>query len=79
VKDEILTEIRNLWDNHKSASLGVLLGLLFGVFVLVFGFWNMIFVALCAGLGLFIGAKRDKGEDVMSKTYEYVKANWKRG
>lgn len=79
MKDEILTEIRSLWDNHKNASLGVLLGLLFSVLVLVFGFWNMVFVSVCAGVGLFIGAKRDNGEDVMTKTYEYVKANWKRG
>lgn len=79
MKDEILAEIRNLWDNHKNASLGVLLGLLFGVLTLIFGFWNIVFVVICASLGLFIGAKWDKGENVMAKTYEYVKANWKRG
>ena len=79
MKEEILLEIRSLWDNHRKASIGVLLGLIFGICTLVFGFWSMVFVALCVGVGLFIGKKLDEGENISAKLCDYIKENWKRG
>ncbi|MBQ1913782.1 MAG: DUF2273 domain-containing protein, partial [Selenomonadaceae bacterium] len=41
-------------------------GLVIGISILLFGFWNTVFVLLCGLLGLFIGIKLDKGEDFLA-------------
>jgi len=79
MKNEIELAIRDLWTNHRASTSGVVLGAVLAVLVLVFGFWNMIFVVVCACVGLFIGKKMDDGEDVLSKTWEFLKEQWKRG
>jgi uncharacterized membrane protein len=79
VKEEIESEIRDLWNNHRSSSVGVVVGVMFSVFVLAFGFWNVLFVILCASIGLYIGTKIDNGENVLTRLCDYVKEHWKRG
>lgn len=79
MKDEIELTLRNLWKNHRQSTVGVLVGAIAAILVLLFGFWNMVFVALCACLGLFIGKKLDNGEDVLSKTWEFLKEKWRNG
>lgn len=73
MKEEILSEIRNLWRNHPSSSLGVLLSFVLAVLVLIFGFWNILFVVICVGVGLYIGKKFDEGENVVANLIEYAK------
>ncbi|NLK52680.1 MAG: DUF2273 domain-containing protein [Syntrophomonadaceae bacterium] len=53
---EILLE---LWEYHAGKILGVLAGLIFGILILVFGFWRSLFVALCAIFGYLIGRRFD--------------------
>ena len=35
-------------------------GRVFGVSVLLFGFWHMLFVIFCAGVGMYIGSKIER-------------------
>ena len=79
MKNEIELTLRNLWNNHRQSTIGVLVGAVIAILVLLFGFWNMVFVAVCASLGLFIGKKLDNGEDVLSKTWEFLKEKWRNG
>lgn len=39
--------------------IGALLGLLFALLIIWLGFWRMMFVLLCVGLGYFIGHQLD--------------------
>ena len=69
--EELEKEIKDLWMNHRLAVLGVIIGVLLGFFVLVFGFFNTLFVTLCAVLGLLIGKRLDNGEDVLGKVESF--------
>ena len=51
-----------MWREHRAKTTGTILGLVVGASILVFGFFSTLFVALCMGLGLYIGMKLDKGE-----------------
>lgn len=42
---------------HKGVIIGVGLGLLVGILILTIGFFAMLFLAICAGIGAFFGTK----------------------
>ncbi|MBR3623733.1 MAG: DUF2273 domain-containing protein [Selenomonadaceae bacterium] len=76
MKEDIELELKNLWNNHRKASFGLLLGILLGAFVLTFGFFNTLFVVLCAVLGLLIGKQLDRGEDVLGKIEYFLRTKF---
>ncbi len=61
MKEEVKLLLEKAWQEHRGKLVGTSLGLLLGIFVLIFGFWHMFFVLLCGGIGLFLGIKIDKG------------------
>ncbi len=56
-----------LWRNHRGKMIGVLLGFLFGIFVVSFGFWKAVFISLCIALGFWVGRKVDNKYDFKEK------------
>ena len=60
--EELKELAKKLWEEHRMTTCGLLLGLIVGASILIFGFWNTLFVILCGGVGLNIGMKLDKGE-----------------
>ena len=59
MKENILLLLQDQWEHHRSRTVGLLLGALFGICVLLFGFWNIVFVILCAGIGMYIGLQSE--------------------
>ena len=49
--------ILEYYENHKGEVIGAGSGLIFAVLVLIFGFWSMLFVLLCASVGWYLGKK----------------------
>lgn len=62
MKEKLLEEFVSLWTGHRGTFLGTVLGVLFGLCVLVFGFWRTCFVLLCGSVGLFVGHRLDQGK-----------------
>lgn len=62
MNDEMKRLAEVLWQNHRCKLTGMAFGLIAGIAILLFGFWNTMFVLSCGLLGLFIGVKLDKGE-----------------
>lgn len=46
----------NFWKAHKGVIIGTGLGLLAGALILAIGFFQTLFLAICTGIGAFIGA-----------------------
>ncbi len=55
--------IEACFTTYKGRTIGIICGLLFGLLVLLLGFWRVIFVALCILLGYWIGSFRDRKEN----------------
>lgn len=53
-----------IWENHRGKFVGLLLGLVLGAAVLIFGFFKTVFVLLCGLIGLYVGKKIDDQEDL---------------
>lgn len=63
--EDIKQMITDFWHEHPGKAMGILIGFLLGCSVLLFGFWEILFVAVCAVGGLYVGTKFDKGNDVL--------------
>ena len=51
------------WENHRGCVLGAILGALIAVSILLFGFWNMLFIGFCVVAGLWLGKQIDDADD----------------
>lgn len=60
MKEEAVAFIKMLWDEQRGAFIGTVVGVLFALFILLFGLWRVLFVLLCSGAGLWLGRKFDK-------------------
>ncbi len=60
--DDLRYGLEKMYREHRGTTVGMLTGLLLGAMILLCGFFNTLFLALCIGAGLYIGRKLDKGE-----------------
>ncbi len=56
-----------IYQNNKGALNGALIGLIFAIFLLKMGILQTLFIALCVGVGYYIG-------DRLSKDKNYITA-----
>ena len=63
MKEELQMLAEKIWAGHKGMCLGGLGGVLLATCILLFVFWNMLFVCLLGGIGLFIGVNADREGD----------------
>lgn len=52
-----------MWEERRGASLGIIIGVSFAAIVLLFGFWQSIFLILSGLIGFAIGARVDSKEN----------------
>ncbi|MFZ5688155.1 MAG: DUF2273 domain-containing protein [Bacillota bacterium] len=52
--------ISEVWLNHRGKTVGVGIGLLFGILTAVLGFWKTFLIAACIILGYLIGKRVDE-------------------
>ncbi len=64
MKEECLRLFQEAWENHRGCLLGAIVGALIAVSILLFGFWNMLFIGVCVAIGLLLGQRIDEGDDV---------------
>lgn len=57
----------DLFESHRTRKLGFIAGLFTGVAILLIGFFNTMFIALCGLIGLFAGSRFDSKDDLVEK------------
>lgn len=57
---DVMGFLAQLWENHRNACIGVIVGLLIGLCFVSFGFWKTVVVAICLLIGLLIGRFIDR-------------------
>ena len=60
--DEIRFMFQKMYREHRQQTVGMLIGFVLGAMVLLFGFFNTLFLVICIGAGLYVGRKLDNGE-----------------
>lgn len=52
-----------MWEERRGASLGVMIGVSLAAIILLFGFWQSVFLILFGLIGFAIGARIDSKEN----------------
>ncbi len=53
-----------LWQNHSGKLVGVLIGLVIGIFIITAGFFQTLVILFCAVAGYVVGKRIDEKEDL---------------
>lgn len=69
--------LKEYYNNNKGKTIGFAIGLFFGIFVLLIGFFKTIFISLCAFLGYYIGKKIDNNESILELIERILPNRWK--
>ncbi len=56
-------DIQEFLSRHRGKITGVILGLIFGWLIIRYGFLKAFFIALCAGIGYYLGKRVDEKYD----------------
>ncbi|NLK00509.1 MAG: DUF2273 domain-containing protein [Clostridia bacterium] len=54
---------QEIMKNHRGKAIGILLGLILGLFTVVLGFFKTFLVAICISIGYILGRRVDDDED----------------
>lgn len=65
--EELKQWMGGFFTEQCKGKIGLILGMLVGVAVLVFGFWKTAFVLLCGCIGQYIGMRMEKDKDWMQR------------
>lgn len=57
----------DMFEGHRTRKIGLVAGLLTGCAILLIGFFNTMFIALCGLIGLFAGSRFDSKDDLVDK------------
>jgi uncharacterized membrane protein len=68
----ILERILEIYKSNKGGTIGLLIGFIIGVAILCFGFFKVVFVAILAAIGYYIGKKVHEDRDYIKKILDRV-------
>lgn len=71
-RDHVVPFLEQLWQKHPGKCACSMAGMLLGVCIVVFGFWNMFFILLMGAVGLFIGMNIDREGDTWQNIKDYI-------
>lgn len=57
----------DMFEGHRTRKIGFIAGLFTGAAILLIGFFNTLFIALCGLIGLFAGSRFDSKDDLVDK------------
>lgn len=60
------------FDNHRGRKIGFIIGFLLGCSILFVGFFQTLFLMICGGLGLCIGARLDEKDEFVENTISFL-------
>jgi uncharacterized membrane protein len=57
--------MEEIWQYHSGKIVGVAVGFTLGILIIIFGFFQTLFVMLCVIAGYVVGKRIDEKEDIM--------------
>lgn len=65
-------KILEYYNNHQGGVLGALVGFFAAVAILLFGFFKVLFIAILAGVGYYIGKRIHDDKDYVKNLLDKV-------
>jgi len=67
-----LEKITEVYTAHRGGVIGAVTGLLLAVAILLFGFFKVLFIAILAGVGYYIGKSIHEDRDYIKNLLDRV-------
>lgn len=68
----VLEKLLEFYNLHRGGILGAFIGFVVAVTILLFGFFTMLFIAVFAGVGYFIGKRIHDDKDYIKNLLDRV-------
>lgn len=65
-------KLLDFYDSHRGGINGALAGLIIAVFILVIGFFRTVFIAICVGIGYYIGNRISEEKDYLKNLLDRI-------
>ncbi len=67
-----LEKITEFYSTHRGGIIGAAIGLLIAVAILLMGFFRVLFIAILAGIGYYIGKRIHEDRDYIKNLLDRV-------
>lgn len=67
-----LGKFSEIYSTHRGGILGAVAGLIVSVAILLFGFFKVLFIAILAGIGYYIGKRIQDDKDHIKNLLDRV-------
>jgi len=67
-----LESLTQFYKSHRGGINGALAGLVIGVSILLFGFFRILFIAICVGIGYYVGKKLSEDKDYIKNLLDRI-------
>jgi uncharacterized membrane protein len=67
-----MDNIIEFYNSHKGGINGAAIGLLIAVTIMLFGLFRMLFIAICVGIGYYIGKKLHEDKENLKNWLDRV-------
>lgn len=67
-----LEKLTEIYTNHRGGIIGAGIGLLTAVAILILGFFKVLFIAILAGMGYYIGKRIHEDKDYIKNLLDRV-------
>ncbi len=70
---------KQIWEQYKGTSIGVLSGIFFGFIYLFFGLWDMLIFVFLVFIGYYVGKKADQRETLWNgeNLWHWLSERWR--
>jgi len=69
---EVKKLVKLMFKQYPKRKFGFLIGMLCGIAIIVFGFFNTLFAFFCGVIGLYIGSRFDDSDDLVDTTLRAI-------
>lgn len=68
----LLENIKEFYSSHRGGINGAIIGLIIAIAVLTLGFFRVLFIAICTGVGYYIGKRLYEDKDYLKNLLDRV-------
>ncbi|MCX8129027.1 MAG: DUF2273 domain-containing protein [Clostridia bacterium] len=65
-------KLLQFYSSHRGGVNGGIIGLIIACAILIIGFFNTLFIAICVGIGYYIGKRLSEDKDYLKNLLDRV-------
>jgi uncharacterized membrane protein len=67
-----IDKLLQFYNSHRGGANGAIVGLVIACAILIIGFFNTLFIAICVGIGYYIGKRLSEDKDYIKNLLDRV-------